>query len=149
MITIKLRDGARDLIVNDGHGKIATVHLRKTKTDNITDLNKYTRMFAAAPELLAVAQELSGFCLSEAMAEGTALEKVVALKRKARVAVARATGSAPPQGQPRGPLDDQIAALVNDIFNNFATMTRSGTHARIKELIENPESSTQPQATPA
>jgi hypothetical protein len=55
---IKARDGARDIYGSDGHGKIATIRMRRSKAGNLTEMERNAALIVQAPALLA---ELQGF----------------------------------------------------------------------------------------
>ena len=45
-------DGFADICVNDGHGRIARVFMRKSMTNNSEELKRHASLIAAAPDLL-------------------------------------------------------------------------------------------------
>ncbi len=48
------RAGYYDIDPNDGHGKIARINIRYSKTDNLTENKANARLIAAAPTMLEV-----------------------------------------------------------------------------------------------
>jgi hypothetical protein len=46
------------IIPSDGHGAIATIHLRRSKMNNLTEWSANARLIAAAPELLELAKAI-------------------------------------------------------------------------------------------
>lgn len=88
-------DGYARLDQNDGHGCIAKVRSRPTMTNNVEELGRMARLFAAAPELLEALQRLSDFenvdrqCLcNEPEYDGEECPYC-----EARAAIAKATGN--------------------------------------------------------
>jgi hypothetical protein len=55
-LTIKYGDGWCTIRPDDGHGKIATVHMRRSKPNNTEELDANAHLFAAAPDLLAASE---------------------------------------------------------------------------------------------
>lgn len=59
---IEYGDGYVDIGPDDGHGKVAAVLMRPSKTNNTEELQSNARLIAAAPELLEALQALMGTC---------------------------------------------------------------------------------------
>ena len=66
-LTIKWGDGVAKIVPDDGHGHIATVRMRPTKTNNVAEYQEYARLFAAAPEMFAVMKRLDESGLLETL----------------------------------------------------------------------------------
>lgn len=58
---IRHGDGYADIAPGDGHGAVARVFLRETKTNNVAEKEANARLFAAAPALLEALEAADQF----------------------------------------------------------------------------------------
>ena len=63
-------DGQRDIVADDGHGAIATVLMRRSKTNNVDEMDANAALFAATPDLLAALKLLEHVAQSVANGNG-------------------------------------------------------------------------------
>lgn len=92
---IEPHDGYQLIRADDGHGPFARVEMRKTKTNNTTELYHNAALIAAAPDMLAALKALTADVQQDIDAGRIKAAKTSRYMRDiaaARAAIARAEG---------------------------------------------------------
>ena len=85
---MKHGDGWADVYADDGHGRIARIYMRGSKTNNLSELAGNIALITAAPELLEAVKEIAG----HAEKYGAAPASATKMFDRARAAIAKAEG---------------------------------------------------------
>lgn len=85
-------DGERTITAPDGHGPIAIVKMRPTKTDNIAELEANAALFRAAPDLLNFTHNAANLSEEQfaAMDVTAARDTLLTIRALAKAAIAKA-----------------------------------------------------------